>query len=84
MKSSNIIIDIGANYGGFSLEIAKRNPNKVVYAIEAEPSLAKKLELEATEKQLKNHKVENFAISDTEGIADFLYRNSVIMVRQVY
>ncbi|MDN0114733.1 FkbM family methyltransferase [Yersinia intermedia] len=71
MKSSNIIIDIGANYGGFSLEIAKRNPNKVVYAIEAEPSLAKKLELEATEKQLKNHKVENFAISDTEGIADF-------------
>lgn len=71
MKVNDIIIDIGANYGGFSLEIAKRNPNKIVYAIEAELSLAQILESEASKKKLNNHIVENIAISDTEGIADF-------------
>lgn len=71
MKSNNIIIDIGANHGDFSLEIAKRNPSMIVYAIEADPFLASELQLETSNRQILNHKIENFAISDTEGIADF-------------
>lgn len=53
MKQNDIIIDVGANFGGFSLEIAERNPTYNVYAIEAEPNLAAQLNENATNNGLE-------------------------------
>ncbi|WP_347290662.1 FkbM family methyltransferase [Kluyvera georgiana] len=65
----NIILDVGANYGGFSIEIAKRNPEIPVYAIEAEPGLASFLENDTND--ISNHFVINCAVSLKEGEFDF-------------
>lgn len=65
----DIIIDVGANYGLFSLEIAKRNPDKFIIAFEPEPNLAEILENKAIEFGITNHKVERLAISTEVGEA---------------
>ncbi|MEN4804604.1 FkbM family methyltransferase [Pantoea agglomerans] len=71
MKQNDIIIDVGANFGGFSLEIAERNPTYNVYAIEAEPNLAAQLNENATNNGLENHKVINCAVNEEEGDFQF-------------
>lgn len=71
MLGKSIIVDVGANYGGFSLEIAKRNPCLHVLAIEAEPVLANTLLNQASQMELDNHDVINFAVNEIEGEFDF-------------
>ncbi|MBV6821303.1 FkbM family methyltransferase, partial [Rahnella sp. PD12R] len=71
MKSKNIILDVGANYGGFSLEIAKRNPESIIYAIEAEPGLADYLKSKQNELDLPNHITECFAVCEENGKSEF-------------
>jgi len=71
MAQKNLIIDVGANYGGFSLEIAMRNPACHVLAIEAEPFLAESLKKNAISLDLDNHEVVNFAVNEAEGEFDF-------------
>lgn len=71
MIKRSLLIDVGANYGGFSLEIAKRNPTLHILAIEAEPCLAGNLTKNSESMGLSNHEVINFAINEVEGEFDF-------------
>lgn len=70
-NNDSILLDIGANFGGFSLEMSRRNPTTRVIAIEAEPELAARLRHEATTRGFNNHSVAEFAVSDTNGTAEF-------------
>lgn len=38
-----MIVDVGANFGEFAIEMAKRNPNQLVIAIEPIPDLCMKI-----------------------------------------
>ncbi|GAB7194283.1 hypothetical protein OS31_31080 [Dickeya oryzae] len=64
---SDIILDLGANVGGFSLEVARRNPNIIIHAIEPYPKLADTLIQKAKDECVDNHIVHQVAISDEEG-----------------
>ncbi|MCL9657979.1 FkbM family methyltransferase [Pseudomonas protegens] len=64
---NNIIVDLGANHGGFSLDAAKRNPNIIVHAIEPYSKLAKELHEQAHQIDLNNHIVHEVGIAETKG-----------------
>ena len=67
----SIIIDIGANIGEFSLQVANRNPGIKVYAIEPEPTLFSNLTKATKSLGLLNHIPCDFAVSDKNGYSDF-------------
>lgn len=66
-----MIIDVGANSGEFTLEIAKRNPNKIVIAIEPIPELCNKINEISSLENITNIKVFECAIDTFERI-DYL------------
>lgn len=68
-SSKPIIIDIGANIGQFLFATKSFFPNALVYSVEPDPEIFKILKKNS--KSLNNVKLFNFAISDTEGPADF-------------
>jgi len=71
MQNNSIIIDVGANTGGFSLEIARRNSNLRIYAIEPEPELVTQLISSSETLDTPNHIVCNFAVSDKDTTSSF-------------
>lgn len=73
--SKNLILDIGANEGLFSLEIAQLNLDHTILAFEPEPTLSQQLKMKAENSGIKNHKVIEKAISETNGNADFYVSN---------
>ncbi|MFQ6287636.1 FkbM family methyltransferase [Yersinia enterocolitica] len=68
---NDIILDLGANMGGFSLEIAKRNPGVTVHAVEPYPQLAKFLKEQSEKEKIINHIVHEVAISEKNGVSVF-------------
>ncbi|CNH70027.1 methyltransferase%2C FkbM family [Yersinia frederiksenii] len=68
---SDIIIDLGANMGGFSLEIAKRNPEIIVHAVEPYPQLAMFLKEKTEKEKISNHIIHEVAISEKNGKRNF-------------
>ncbi|HEN3664331.1 TPA: FkbM family methyltransferase, partial [Yersinia enterocolitica] len=68
---NDIILDLGANMGGFSLEIAKRNPGVTVHAVEPYPQLAKFLKEQSKKEKIINHIVHEVAISEKNGLSVF-------------
>jgi FkbM family methyltransferase len=69
--STNLVIDVGANSGGFSLEIASRNPSVRVIAFEPEPDLAAKLVKEAERRGIGNHETVAAAVGAVTGEVPF-------------
>jgi FkbM family methyltransferase len=63
------VVDVGANHGEFSIEVARRNPGVRVVAIEPIPQLAEGLRLAASAFGLANLSVVEAAISRSEGTA---------------
>ncbi|MGE4800579.1 FkbM family methyltransferase [Yersinia hibernica] len=68
---NDIIIDLGANMGGFSLEVAKRNPEITVHAVEPYPQLAIFLKEETEKEKISNHIIHEIAISEKNGKSNF-------------
>ena len=64
-----IFFDIGANYGTSSLDIAREDPNIIVYAFEPTPFLIEYLKQES--KDLENYHIIPAAVSDYNGKAKF-------------
>ncbi len=64
-----IFFDVGANFGTSSLQIAKNDPDTIVYAFEPTPELI--LHLKRSSFGLKNYHVIGKAVSDYEGKATF-------------
>lgn len=70
-ETKDLIIDVGSNHGEFALQIAERNPNIEVIAIEPNDNLSKKIEESCKSKNIKNIEVVNLAIDRTEGKSSF-------------
>lgn len=68
-----VILDIGANMGWYSLNIAKKIPSSLVYAFEPIPSAYAYLTENLALNRLSNVKSYNFGLSDREGHFDFYY-----------
>lgn len=64
-----IFFDVGANFGTTSLQIAKNDPEMIVYAFEPTPELI--LHLKRCSSNLENYNVVGKAVSDYEGKATF-------------
>ncbi len=67
----DIILDVGANSGQFSLEAAARNPDKLVIAFEPIPELAFAIRDSASRMGLSNVTVSELAICDSGGRLPF-------------
>jgi FkbM family methyltransferase len=71
-KDKRVFIDIGANVGFFSIELAYANPNLMVHAVEPQPMLAgmiaKSAALSGVGARLSVHK---YAVSDVDGEVEF-------------
>jgi FkbM family methyltransferase len=64
-KRSKCVVDVGANHGLFALEVAKRNPDVKVVAIEPAPHLAEFLRCRAYDFSLSNIIVVEAAVGTT-------------------
>lgn len=71
-KDKQVFVDIGANVGLFSIELAYANPGLTVHAVEPQPMLTsmirKSAALSGVEARLCIHK---YAVSDVDGEAEF-------------
>ncbi len=67
----DLVIDVGANLGGFALEVAERNPNVHVLAFEPIPSLCHQLRACAVERSIVNLTVLQLAVDAEERSAVF-------------
>lgn len=67
LDESQVMIDVGANTGYYSLNLAKRYNNAKIIAIEANPETCNILEKNCKLNKLTNVKIHNLALSDKEG-----------------
>jgi FkbM family methyltransferase len=71
--ADRVFVDVGANIGYFSILVAKRYPQSSVVSIEAFPPTAEKLRLNLERNGVKNARVIDIAVSDTQGTVEFFY-----------
>lgn len=68
MKVNNpVVVDVGANVGDFAIEVAVRNPNALVIAVEPNPDLVKTIQRRVDDLSLTNCLVIAAAISNSSG-----------------
>jgi FkbM family methyltransferase len=72
MMEGGIFLDIGSHIGKYSVLIAKKNPNNVVYSFEANTSTYKTLLINAIINDLPNMKPIQIGISDKKWILTFI------------
>jgi len=68
---NDLVIDIGANNGYFTVFAAKEAPEGRIISFEPVPELAKKIDKNIATNNLKNVKLENIAVSDNIGLSTF-------------
>jgi FkbM family methyltransferase len=73
INNNQCIIDIGANCGWYSLALAKHCPGAQVYAFEPIPRTYEILQRNITRNKFNNIFSYKIALSNTEGILNFLY-----------
>jgi FkbM family methyltransferase len=66
-KTAQVIFDVGANAGIYSLAAISSNPAATVYAFEPTPEIATRLRLAAAFNQLHQLNVQESAVSDAQG-----------------
>jgi len=71
--ADRVFVDVGANIGYFTTLVAKRYPQSSVVSIEAFPPTVEKLRLNLERNCVKNVRLIDVAVSDTEGIVEFFY-----------
>jgi FkbM family methyltransferase len=70
MESGMFVVDVGANFGEFSLDIAKKNRDLKIISIEPVEKLSKDLRAKLTKEDVKNVDVLMFAIDIDKRVAD--------------
>lgn len=84
-EGENTIIDVGANIGHYTNLLAKKYPNKKVYAIEASPKIFQNLQLNCKLNQLENVIFYNRAISNVDNqIIDFFERGCLSTINKQF
>jgi FkbM family methyltransferase len=67
LNESDVMIDIGANTGYYTLHLAKKNSKAKIISIEADPQTSKILEENCKLNLLSNVKIYNMAVSNKSG-----------------
>lgn len=67
IKNNTVVVDAGANIGVFSLLVAKKRPDCIIYAFEPTPSIFKKLQRNT--RKFPNIKLFNAALGEKNGTA---------------
>lgn len=76
IQSNDIVIDIGANSGFFSIFAAKKANKGRVISFEPVPYLIKKIEENIKENKISNITLEQIAISNTNSSSEFYISNT--------
>jgi FkbM family methyltransferase len=69
IPKNGVFIDVGANIGSISIEVAKRRPDINIYAFEAAPSVFRYLEENKLQNKLDNLNIFNLAVHETGGLS---------------
>lgn len=77
VKSEDIIFDIGANIGWYSIHLAKMYKNATIYAFEPIPETFNQLKKNSELNRVNNIVFNNFALSDKTQILPFFYSPNV-------
>lgn len=72
IKPGDVVWDIGANIGLYSVLCANVDPNVTVHAFEPWPATVEKLKRNVTLNELNNVTVHGVAVSDTVGVTGFV------------
>lgn len=70
LKPNDVVFDVGANMGNWSLPIISANPAVSIYCFEPMPNVYSQLQANLKNKNVFTHQV---ALSDVEGISEFYY-----------
>lgn len=73
IKKDSVIIDIGANIGWYSLNLARRVPDGCIIAFEPIPGTFEYLKKNIAVNKITNIKALNFGLSDRAGTLGFYY-----------
>lgn len=73
VQDRDLILDIGANLGWYSIQLAKRFENTVIHSFEPIPQTFSVLERNVKLNNIKNVILHNLAIGKAEGAEDFFY-----------
>ena len=68
IPENGVFIDVGANIGALSVEVAKARPDITIYAFEASMKVFSYLEINQKQNNLQNLHIYNLAIHETGGI----------------
>jgi FkbM family methyltransferase len=69
IPKNGVFIDVGANIGSISIEVAKRRPDINIYAFEAAPSVFHYLQENKLQNKLDNLNIFNLAVHETGGLS---------------
>lgn len=73
IEDGNIILDVGANVGWYSIQLAKRYKHAVIHAFEPIPSTFTVLKKNIELNNIPNVTLHNLALGGGEGKTDFFY-----------
>lgn len=73
IKDKNVIFDIGAHLGWYSINLSKRFPNSVIHAFEPIKPTYEILERNIISNEIKNVNLHNFGFSDKNKSVSFYY-----------
>jgi len=77
IESDDVVFDIGANFGWYSLNIAKKYPNAQIYAFEPVPSSFDVLSRNIALNNLKNVNVFNIGIGKENTVSEFSFNRDI-------
>ena len=80
VQKEDVVLDIGANVGGFSMFISKNV--KQVYAVE--PLYTDVLEANVSQNSIKNIKIFNFGLGNNPFTCEFINRKKVVQTKTLH
>jgi FkbM family methyltransferase len=77
VNEADIIFDIGANIGWYSIHLSKKNPNSKIYSFEPIPETFAQLKRNTDLNGFKNINLNNIALSSKKELLTFYYSKNV-------
>lgn len=84
LKNKGTFVDVGANTGYYSLNLAKKNPDSKIISIEPDPQTVQILKENCKLNELKNVEIFNYAISEKQGSVILFQSDSHSGINSIY